>query len=143
MGIMGIKRLDNVAIVVESLDEAVGFFEKLGMSLDGRTMVQGDFADRTVGLSGIRSEIAVLKTPDGHSRVELTQYLQPEPIATAPSAPNQIGMHRLMFAVDDIEETIEHIGAEPLDGIANYEDTYRLCYLRGPSGIIVALAQEL
>lgn len=77
MGIMGIKRLDNVAIVVESLDEAVGFFEKLGMSLDGRTLVQGDFADRTVGLSGIRSEIAVLNTPDGHSRVELTQYLQP------------------------------------------------------------------
>ncbi|BAU95117.1 glyoxalase [Corynebacterium suranareeae] len=140
---MGIKRLDNVAIVVESLDEAVGFFEKLGMSLNGRTTAQGDFVDHTVGLTGVTSEIAVLETPDRHSRVELTQYLHPEPITTAPPAPNQIGMHRLMFAVDDIEETIAHIGAEPLDGIANYEDTYRLCYLRGPSGIIVALAQEL
>lgn len=140
---MGIKRLDNVAIVVESLDEAIEFFEKLGMSVHGRAIVEGEFADTSVGLNGIRSEIAVLETPDRLSRVELSQYFHPDPIPATPPTQNTLGVHRLMFTVDDIEESLATVEAQPLAGIANYEDTYRLCYLRGPSGIIVALAQEL
>ncbi|MHA2787734.1 VOC family protein [Corynebacterium sp. S7] len=140
---MGIKRLDNVAIVVEDLDEAVEFFEALGMRLDGRADIEGTFADEAVGLEGIRSRIAVLETPDGHSRVELTTYLNPPPVPAQPPAQNAMGMHRIMFAVDSIEESLAAVGGEPLGSIANYEDTYLLCYLRGPSGIIVALAEEL
>ncbi|ALC05191.1 hypothetical protein CDES_03695 [Corynebacterium deserti GIMN1.010] len=140
---MGIKRLDNVAIVVADLDEAIEFFSTLGMELDGRAFVEGEFADISVGLPGIKSEIAVLQTPDGHSRVELSQYLNPKPILVDPTAQNTVGVHRLMFAVDNIEQTLDAIGAEPINGIADYENTYRLCYLRGPSGILVALAQEI
>lgn len=140
---MGIKRLDNIAIVVDSLDEAVDFFQRLGMSLHGRAFISGDFADISVGLKDIKSEIAVLETPDGHSRIELSQYVHPPMITQDPPAPNTQGLHRLMFNVDDIEETLRDLGAEPLDGIAIYEDTYKLCYLRGPAGIIVALAQDI
>ncbi|WP_018296686.1 VOC family protein [Corynebacterium lubricantis] len=140
---MGIKRLDNVAIVVDDLNEAVEFFQALGMRLDGRADIEGDFADEAVGLEGIRSSIAVLETPDGHSRVELTTYLNPPQIETAPMAQNALGMHRIMFAVDSIEETLAAVDGEPLGSIANYENTYLLCYLRGPSGIIVALAEEI
>ncbi|MFP7365020.1 VOC family protein [Corynebacterium callunae] len=140
---MGIKRLDNIAIVVESLDEAISFFELLGMKLHGRAFIEGDFADIAVELEGIKSEIAVLETPDGHSRIELSQYLNPPPIAQQPPAQNALGVHRLMFNVDDIDQTLADLGAEPINGIAQYQETYRLSYLRGPSGIILALAQDI
>lgn len=140
---MGIKRLDNVAIVVESLDEGIEFFEYLGMTLEGRGFVEGEFADKSVGIPGIKSEIAVLKTPDGHSRVELSRYVNPPAIAVEPVQQNTVGVHRLMFNVDDIDETLAAVGAEPIEEIAVYENTYRLCYLRGPSGILVALAQDI
>lgn len=145
---MAIKRMDNVAIVVEDLDEAIDFFVELGMTVGGRAHIEGEFADHTVGLSGIRSEIAMLATPDGHGQLELTTYLSPTPIPATPAAPppNTIGLHRVMFNVDDIDDTVARLearGATLLDRITNYEDVYRLCYLRGPSGIIVALAQDM
>lgn len=140
---MGIRRLDNVAVVVESLDAAIAFFRALGMELEGRSEISGEFADVAVGLEDIHSEIAVLKTPDGHGRVELTDYRNPPLLPAAPAEPNALGTHRMMFAVDSIEETLAAVAAEPLGGIATYADTYRLCYLRGPSGIIIALAEEL
>ncbi|MFD0995729.1 catechol 2,3-dioxygenase-like lactoylglutathione lyase family enzyme [Pseudoclavibacter chungangensis] len=143
---MTVQRLDNTAIVVEDLDAAVAFFTALGLSIDGRAEISGPWADETVGLEGIRSEIAVLRTPDGHGRIELTHYREPEAVPAAPPAPNTIGLHRVMFAVDDLEATVERLlphGAELLGEIAQYEDAYLLCYLRGPSGIIVALAQEI
>lgn len=145
---MGIQRMDNVAIVVKDLDGAVDFFTELGMELEGRTLIEGLFADQTVGIDGIRSEIAMMRTPDGHGRVELTTYhspalITPEPLAPAP---NTVGLHRIMFAVDDIDDTIARLrthGAELLGEVANYENVYRLCYLRGPEGIIVALAEQI
>ena len=145
---MGIQRMDNVAIVVKDLDGAVDFFTELGMELEGRTPIEGLFADQTVGIDGIRSEIAMMRTPDGHGRVELTTYhspalITPEPLAPAP---NTVGLHRIMFAVDDIDDTIARLrthGAELLGEVANYENVYRLCYLRGPEGIIVALAEKI
>lgn len=145
---MGIQRMDNVAIVVKDLDGAVDFFTELGMELEGRTPIEGLFADQTVGIDGIRSEIAMMRTPDGHGRVELTTYhspalITPEPLAPAP---NTVGLHRIMFAVDDIDDTIARLrthGAELLGEVANYENIYRLCYLRGPEGIIVALAEQV
>jgi len=140
--------MDNVAIVVKDLDGAVDFFTELGMELEGRTPIEGLFADQTVGIDGIRSEIAMMRTPDGHGRVELTTYhspalITPEPLAPAP---NTVGLHRIMFAVDDIDDTIARLrthGAELLGEVANYENVYRLCYLRGPEGIIVALAEQI
>ncbi|MEX3600277.1 VOC family protein [Kocuria carniphila] len=145
---MGIQRMDNVAIVVKDLDGAVDFFTELGMELEGRTLIEGLFADQTVGIDGIRSEIAMMRTPDGHGRVELTTYhspalITPEPLAPAP---NTVGLHRIMFAVDDIDDTIARLrthGVELLGEVANYENVYRLCYLRGPDGIIVALAEQI
>lgn len=145
---MGIQRMDNVAIVVKDLDGAVDFFTELGMELEGHTPIEGLFADQTVGIDGIRSEIAMMRTPDGHGRVELTTYhspalITPEPLAPAP---NTVGLHRIMFAVDDIDDTIARLrthGAELLGEVANYENVYRLCYLRGPEGIIVALAEQI
>ena len=145
---MGTQRMDNVAIVVKDLDGAVDFFTELGMELEGRTPIEGLFADQTVGIDGIRSEIAMMRTPDGHGRVELTTYhspalITPEPLAPAP---NTVGLHRIMFAVDDIDDTIARLrthGAELLGEVANYENVYRLCYLRGPEGIIVALAEQI
>lgn len=145
---MTIHRMDNVAIVVDDLDAAIAFFTELGMELEGRADIEGAFADLAVGLDGIRSEIAMMRTPDGHGRLELTKYLYPEASATTPAAlpPNTLGLHRVMFAVDDLDDTLARLrphGAELLREIANYEDTYRLCYLRGPAGIIVALAQQI
>lgn len=145
---MTIHRMDNVAIVVDHLDAAIAFFTELGMELEGRADIEGAFADQAVGLDGIRSEIAMMRTPDGHGRLELTKYLHPEASATTPAAlpPNTLGLHRVMFAVDDLDGTLARLrphGAELLREIANYEDTYRLCYLRGPAGIIVALAQQI
>jgi catechol 2,3-dioxygenase-like lactoylglutathione lyase family enzyme len=145
---MTIQRMDNVAIVVADLDAAVAFFAELGLDLEGRAHIEGAFADQTVGLDGIRSEIAMMRTPDGHGRLELTKYLHPEASAPSPAVPppNTLGLHRVMFAVDDLDDTIARLrphGAELLRQVANYEDVYRLCYLRGPAGIIVALAEEV
>lgn len=145
---MAVQRMDNVAVVVTDLDAAIAFFSELGMELEGRTAIEGPWADRTVGLEGIRSEIAMMRIPDGHGRVELTKYHQPTPDTPGPTnpPPNTVGLHRVMFAVDDIDDTVAHLrphGAELLGGIAQYENAYRLCYLRGPAGIIVALAEQL
>jgi catechol 2,3-dioxygenase-like lactoylglutathione lyase family enzyme len=145
---MALKRLDNVAVVVEDLDAAIAFFEELGMGLEGRTTVEGDVVDRVVGLHGTRSDIAMMRTPDGHGRVELTRYQHPAAVGPDPrSVPaNTRGMGRIMFSVDDIDEVVERLqalGGELVGEIVQYEDTYRLCYLRGPEGIIVALAQEI
>ncbi|MGO4104743.1 VOC family protein [Leifsonia sp. YAF41] len=145
---MTIQRMDNVAIVVDDLDAAVAFFAELGMEVEGSAHIEGPWADRTVGLDGIRSEITMLRTPDGHGRLELTKYHAPA-LSGAGSEnppPNTLGLHRIMFAVDDIDDTVDRLrthGAELLDEIAQYESTYRLCYLRGPAGIIVALAEQI
>jgi len=145
---VAVKRLDNVAVVVDDLDFAIAFFTELGLEVEGRMEIEGAFADQSVGLEGIRSEIAMMRTPDGHGRLELTVYQRPAPIPAQPSEPppNTIGLHRVMFAVDDIDDVVARLrghGAQLLGEIARYEDTYRLCYLRGPAGIIVALAQEI
>jgi catechol 2,3-dioxygenase-like lactoylglutathione lyase family enzyme len=145
---MAIVRMDNVAIVVEDLDAAVAFFAELGMELEDRAQIEGLFADQTVGLDGIRSEIAMMRIPGGHGRLELTRYVRPAANPTDPASlpPNTLGLHRVMFAVDDIDDTIDRLrghGGEVLGQVANYEDVYRLCYMRGPSGIIVGLAEEI
>ncbi|MWB98704.1 VOC family protein [Agromyces sp. MMS17-SY077] len=140
--------MDNVAVVVDDLDLAVDFFTELGMELEERAAISGLFADQTVGLDGVRSEIAMMRTPDGHGRLELTKYDHPVASAPVPAAPppNTLGLHRVMFAVDDLDDTLERLrrfGAEPLRDVANYDDVYKLCYLRGPAGIIVALAERI
>lgn len=145
---MAIQRMDNVGIVVDDLDAAVAFFTELGMELEGRAAIEGPWADRTVGLDGIRCDIAMMRTPDGHGRLELSEYETPEASAPHPANPphNTLGLHRVMFAVDDIDDTIARLrthGAELLGDVAQYEDVYRLCYLRGPAGIIVALAEQI
>jgi catechol 2,3-dioxygenase-like lactoylglutathione lyase family enzyme len=145
---MTIQRMDNVAIVVDDLDAAIEFFTELGMDLEGRTEIEGLYADQTVGLDGVRSEIAMMRTPDGHSKLELTRYDSPAPSTAEPQSPppNTLGLHRVMFAVDDIDDTIARLrthGAELLGEVAQYENMFRLCYLRGPAGIIVALAERL
>ncbi|WP_336852483.1 VOC family protein [Sinomonas albida] len=145
---MTIQRMDNVGIVVEDLDAAVAFFTELGMELEGRAEIEGLWADRTVGLDGIRSEIAMMRTPDGHGRLELAKYYAPAAIGPEPQnpPPNTLGLHRVMFAVDDIDDTVSRLrahGAELLGEVAQYESIYRLCYLRGPAGIIVALAEQI
>src|SRR5512139_1265307 len=145
---MAIQRMDNVAIVVEDLDAAVRFFTELGMELEGRASIEGRWADRTVGLDGVRSDIAMMRTPDGHGKLELTKYNAPAASTAEPEnpPPNTLGLHRVMFAVDDIDDTIARLrahGAELLGDVAQYEAAFRLCYLRGPAGIIVALAEQI
>ncbi|MFD6228663.1 VOC family protein [Streptomyces sp. NPDC060232] len=145
---MAIQRMDNVAVVVDDLEAAVAFFTELGMELEGEAQIEGIWADRTVGLDGVRSAIAMMRTPDGHSRLELTKFHTPGAITTGPldPPPNTLGLHRVMFAVDDIDDTITRLrrhGAELLGEVAQYENTYRLCNLRGPAGIIVALAERI
>jgi catechol 2,3-dioxygenase-like lactoylglutathione lyase family enzyme len=148
LGDMTIQRMDNVAIVVENLDAAVAFFSELGMELEAKGQIEGLWADRTVGLDGVRSEIAMMRTPDGHSKLELTKYHTPAAVGAEPEhpPPNTVGLHRVMFAVDDIDDTIARLrahGAELLGEVAQYETIFRLCYLRGPAGIIVALAEQI
>jgi len=141
---MAVKRLDNVAIVVEDLDAAIAFFAELGLELEDRADIEGPWADGVIGLTGVRSEIAMMRTPDGHSRLELTAYQAPEPVESEPPASNVIGLHRLMFNVDNIDATfarLEAHGATLVGEMVDYAGVYRLCYLRGPSGIIVALAE--
>jgi glyoxylase I family protein len=139
-------KLENVGIAVRDIEEAIAFFTDLGLSVAGRDTVSGDWADTAVGLDGNHAKIAVLHTPDGHGRIELFEYLHPDAIDTRPTLPNEIGMHRVAFSVDDIDAALEiaaRHGCLPLRGVANYQDVYKLTYLRGPSGIIVMLAQDL
>ena len=145
---MTIQRMDNVAIVVDDLDAAVAFFTALGMELEDRTSIEGPWADATVGLDAVRSEIAMMRIPDGPGKVELTRYDTPaaSPAEHDNPPPNTMGLHRIMFAVDDIDATIDCLrthGAELLGEVAQYESMFRLCYLRGPAGIIVALAEQI
>jgi catechol 2,3-dioxygenase-like lactoylglutathione lyase family enzyme len=145
---MTIQRMDNVAIVVDDLDAAIAFFTELGMEREGEAQIEGPWADRTVGLDGVRSSIAMMRTPDGHGRLELTKYHAPAAIGAEPHdpPPNTLGLHRVMFAVDDIDDVVDRLhahGAELVGDLVRYEDSYRLCYLRGPEGIIVALAEQL
>ena len=140
--------MDNVAIVVDDLEAAIAFFVELGMELEGQQSVEGRWAERVVGLDDLRSEIAMMRTPDGQGRLELTKYHRPTALSAAPkiAPPNTLGLHRVMFAVDDIRDTVARLqthGAELLGDIAQYEDIFLLCYLRGPNGIIVALAEQL
>ena len=143
-----IERMDNVGIVVEDLDAAIAFFTELGMEREGKAQIEGLWADRTVGLDGVRCDIAMMRTPDGHGRLELAKYLTPAAIRAVPHNPphNTLGMHRVMFAVDDIDATVAGLrahGAELVGEVAQYQDSYRLCYVRGPAGIIVALSEQI
>jgi catechol 2,3-dioxygenase-like lactoylglutathione lyase family enzyme len=139
--------MDNVGIVVESLDAAVSFFTELGLELEGRASIDGDWAERVTGLRDMRVEIAMMRTPDGHSRLELSQFLSPPPVADHRSAPvNALGYLRVMFAVDDLDDTLARLrshGAEVVDEVVQYGDQYRLCYVRGPEGILIGLAEQL
>ena len=144
---MTVLRMDNVAIVVDDLKAAIAFFVDLGLVLEGETTVEGAWVDRIVGLDGVRSDIAMMRTPDGHSRIELTRFVSPPAASAPPNAPvNTLGMGRIMFAVDDIEEVLARLqarGAELVGEVVQFEDSYRLCYVRGPEGIVVALAEPL
>ena len=145
---MTLLRMDNVLIVVEDLEATKAFFAELGMELDGETQVEGPWVDRVVGLNGVRADIATMRTPDGHSRVELTKFHTPPAVRAEPeNAPaNALGIRRIMFAVDDVDDVVARLrthGAELVGEIAEYEDIYRLCFLRGPEGIIVGLAEQL
>lgn len=142
---MSIK-LENVGIAVEDLDKAVAFFTDLGLVVIGSDTISGEWADTAVGLDGNRVRIAMLETPSGGGRLELFEYLHPAAIPTSPTLPNEIGMHRVAFSVDNIDDALAVAathGCFPLRGVANYDDVYKLTYLRGPSGIIVMLAQDL
>ena len=142
---MAIK-LENVGIAVRDLEATIAFFTDLGLTVVGRDTVSGEWTDTAVGLDGNHANIAMLQTPDGHGRLELFEYIHPEAIETKPTRPNEIGMHRVAFSVDDIDEALEiaaRHGCRPLRGVATYQDVYKLTYVRGPSGIIVMLAEEL
>ena len=138
--------LENVGIAVRDIEAAIAFFTDLGLTVLGRDTVSGEWADTAVGLDGNHARIAMLETPDGRGRLELFEYLHPEAIETEPTRPNEIGMHRVAFSVDDIDAALEvaaRHGCRPLRGVATYEDLYKLSYIRGPSGIIVMLAEAL
>ena len=139
-------RLENVAIAVRDLEATIAFFTDLGLTVVGRDTVSGEWTETAVGLDGNAAKIAMLQTPDGNGRLELFEYLHPDAIETEPTRPNEIGMHRVAFSVDDLDESLAvaaRHGCHPLRGVATYEDLYRLTYVRGPSGILVMLAQEL
>ena len=145
---MTLLRMDNVLIVVDDLAAAIAFFAELGLELEGETPVEGQWVDRVVGLDGVRSDVAVMRTPDGHGRLELDKFHTPTAVRAEPEdAPvNTLGIRRIMFAVDDIEDVLARLlahGATLVGEVAQYEDKYRLCYVRGPEGIIVALAEQL
>ncbi|MEU8184892.1 VOC family protein [Micromonospora sp. NPDC049044] len=145
---MAIKRMDNVLIVVEDLDAVIAFFVELGMELEGRGPVEGRWVERVVGVDGVRQEVAMLRTPDGHGKVELAVFHTPKAVRHDPqdAAANTLGIRRIMFAVDDVEDTIARLrrhGAELVGEVQRYEDIFLLCYVRGPEGIIVGLAEEL
>ena len=144
---MALKRMDNVGIVVESLDAAIAFFAELGLRLEGRAIIEGEWAGRVTGLGSQRVEIAMLVTPDGHSRLELSRFLSPPVVADHRNAPvNSLGYLRVMFTVDDLDETVTRLrtrGAQLVGEVVQYEEVYRLCYIRGPEGLLIGLAEEL
>jgi len=144
---MTVKRMDNVGIVVEDLDAAVEFFSELGLELEGRAPIEGDWADRVTGLRGMRVEVAMMCTPDGHSRLEISRFLAPRVVADHRNAAvNSFGYLRVMFTVEDIDDTLARLGrrgATLVSDVVQYQDTYRLCYIRGPEGILIGLAEEL
>src|SRR5512141_2920308 len=144
---MTLKRMDNVGIVVESLNAAISFFAELGLKLEGRATIEGEWAGRVTGLGNQHVEIAMMVTPDGHSRLELSRFLTPPIIADHRNAPvNALGYLRVMFAVDDIDETLgrlQKIGAQLVGEVVKYKELYRLCYIRGPEGVLIGLAEQL
>jgi catechol 2,3-dioxygenase-like lactoylglutathione lyase family enzyme len=144
---MSVKRMDNVGIVVESLDGAIAFFTELGLELEGRATIEGKWAGRITGLGDQRVEIAMMRTPDGHSRLELSRFLAPPVVADHRTAPvNALGYLRVMFAVEELEDTLARLrkhGAQLVGEVVQYEHAYRLCYIRGPEGILIGLAEDL
>lgn len=144
---MAIKRMDNVGIVVDDLGATIDFFRELGLELEGRATIEGEWAGRVTGLGNQHVEIAMMRTPDGHSRLELSRFITPPTIADHRNGPvNALGYLRVMFAVDDLDETLERLrkrGAQLVGEVVQYQDTYRLCYIRGPEGLLIGLAQEL
>ena len=145
---MTIRRMDNVLIVVDDLEAAKAFFVELGMELEGETTVEGPSVDRLIGLQNVRATLALMRTPDGHGRIELDQFHTPDAISTGPEKVpvNALGIRRLLCAVADLDAVVARLrarGAEPVGEVVQYEDTYRLCYVRGPEGIIVGLAEQL
>ena len=139
--------MDNVGIVVESLDAAISFFAELGLELEGRATIEGEWAGRVTGLGDQRVEIAMMRTPDGHGRIELSRFLRPPAVADHRNAPvNALGYLRVMFAVEDLDDTLARLqkrGAQLVGDVVRYEDAYRLCYIRGPEGLLIGLAEEL
>jgi len=144
---MTVKRMDNVGIVVEDIDAAIEFFIELGLELEGRATIEGEWAGRVTGLRDQRVEIAMMRTPDGHGRLELSRFLTPPVLADHRNAPvNALGYLRVMFAVEDVDDTVARLlkrGAKLVGEVVQYEETYRLCYIRGPEGILIGLAQQL
>jgi catechol 2,3-dioxygenase-like lactoylglutathione lyase family enzyme len=144
---MTLKRMDNVGIVLDDLPAAIDFFQELGLELEGQATIHEEWAGRVTGLLGQRVEIAMMRTPDGHSRLELSRFLAPSPVADHRNAPvNALGYLRVMFAVDDLHDTLARLqkhGAQLVDEVVQYKDAYRLCYIRGPEGLLIGLAQEL
>src|SRR5499427_9943514 len=143
---MALKRMDNVGIVVNDLDATIAFFRELGLDLEGRATIEGEWAGRVTGLTGQRVEIAMMGTPDGHSRLELSRFLTPPVVADHRNAPvNALGYLRVMFTVEDIDDTLARLrtcGAQLVGEVVQYEDAYRLCYIRGPEGLLIGLAEE-
>ncbi len=146
-GHVAVQRMDNVGIVVDDLPAAIAFFRELGLELEGRAMIEGDWSGRVTGLRDQRVEIAMMRTPDGHSRLELSRFLAPPVVADHRNAPvNALGYLRVMFAVDDLDETLARLrkhGAQLVDEVVRYEDVYRLCYIRGPEGLLIGLAEQI
>jgi catechol 2,3-dioxygenase-like lactoylglutathione lyase family enzyme len=144
---MAVKRMDNVGIVVDDLAATIDFFRELGLELEGQATIEGEWAGRITGLGDQRVEIAMMRTPDGHGRLELSRFLTPPPVADHRNAPvNALGYLRVMFAVDDVDETLDRLrkrGAQLVGDVVQYEDAYRLCYIRGPEGLLIGLAQQL
>ncbi len=144
---MTVKRMDNMGIVVADLDATVQFFEALGLELEGRASIEGEWAGRVTGLGDQQVEVAMMRTPDGHGRLELSKFIRPEVVGDHRTAPvNALGYLRVMFAVDNLAETLERLrphGAELIGEVVNYQDVYSLCYIRGPEGLLIGLAQEL
>jgi catechol 2,3-dioxygenase-like lactoylglutathione lyase family enzyme len=146
-GRVAVQRMDNVGIVVDDLPAAIAFFRELGLELEGRAMIEGDWSGRVTGLRDQRVEIAMMRTPDGHSRLELSRFLAPPVVADHRNAPvNALGYLRVMFAVDDLDDTLARLrkhGAQLVDEVVRYEDVYRLCYIRGPEGLLIGLAEQI
>ena len=144
---MALKRMDNMGIVVESLDTAIAFFTELGMKLEGRAMIEGEWSGRVTGLRDQRVEIAMMRTPDGHGQIELSRFLAPPVVADHRNAPvNALGYLRVMFAVDDLDDTLARLrrhGAQLVDEVVDYEGMYRLCYVRGPESVLIGLAEQI